>query len=112
MPDRDGYPLEEELKRVREWDDFTFEGYKEFFEFLRTIWNYATDSDGEQWYFQGPQQFWDGDNECLQYQISTGGWSGNEEIISVMRENFVLWSQTWYLHKRGGHFQFLVRVKQ
>lgn len=40
--------------------------------------------------------------------MSTGGWSGNEEIIGAMRKNYLLWGKTWYVHRTGGHFIFKV----
>lgn len=105
MPDAHGYPLEEELDRIKKWNQFGYEGYTEFFKFLRTIW-WAAD-----WGFSDPEQETDCGETFDVYRISTGGWSGNEEIISTMRENFILWSQTWYLHRTGGHYTFRVRVK-
>jgi len=38
--------------------------------------------------------------------VSTGGWSGNEELIGAMRMNFILWSQWWWSSRRGGHYVF------
>ena len=38
--------------------------------------------------------------------LSTGGWSGNEEIIDSMRRNVVMWTMTWRLHRAGGHWWF------
>ena len=42
------------------------------------------------------------------YLISTGGWSGNEDILAAMRDNFILWHQTWRVHRAGGHYEFEV----
>lgn len=39
-------------------------------------------------------------------KLSTGGWSGNEEIINVLRENFGFWHTCWIKTERGGHYTF------
>ncbi len=44
------------------------------------------------------------------YEISTGGWSGNESIIDAMMENTIAWNLTWQTSRRGGHFTFSVPV--
>lgn len=38
--------------------------------------------------------------------LSTGGWSGNEDIIGAMEKNTVFWMTYWVQSRRGGHFIF------
>ena len=35
-------------------------------------------------------------------RFATGGWSGNESVISALRENHLAWALTWRLSTRGG----------
>jgi hypothetical protein len=90
MPDTEGYPTEEELKRVHEWmpDD-----PKGWLEYIRSIWHWPE---------------WGIHVEGSTYSISTGGWSGNEEIIETMEENKLLWWRTWESTRRGGHYVFRI----
>jgi len=43
------------------------------------------------------------------YNISTGGWSGNESIIHEMQENSMMWHLNWVQSCRGGHYIFELR---
>lgn len=85
--DNDGYPTDEELELIRKWDFRDLEGW---FAFIKSNWVY----DG---YFEQAGSL---------YQISTGGWSGHEEIIGAMEENVMCWIATWQQSRRGGHFLF------
>ena len=81
----DGYPTDEELKTIKEWDPFDFEGLAEY---CHKLWIYEdyTEWDGKVWY------------------ASTGGWSGHEEIISSLPP---LWKSMFEdLRRRGGHYIF------
>lgn len=95
MLDEDGYPTEEALERLRKWD-VQKDGVQAALDFAQSLWYY-------------PDRFWreaatdDFGTLVWRYHVSTGGWSGNEEVIHAMRENFILWSLTWVQHRRGGH---------
>lgn len=84
------YPSDDDLKRLREWDAADADGW---FAFAKEVGNYWPDD-----------QYWD--EVDGRYYISTGGWSGNEDIIAAMRENFVLWHMWWESLRRGGHYSF------
>ena len=89
--DDDNYPTEEALERIRKWDVIP-DGERE-----RCLdWIGANC-----WHFT--EWGWRKDEHGV-YQISTGGWSGNEETLGAMRENFLLWMMTFYNHRVGGHY--------
>jgi hypothetical protein len=59
--------------------------------FVRSCWKYAD---------------WGWTQEGRRFAIFTGGWSGNEELIGAMQENFVFWAICWEWSHKGGHFEF------
>ena len=85
--DEDGYPTEEALEKIENWDCKDFDG---LINFIKDIW----------WYQYG----WDDDSMIV--KMSTGGWSGNEDIIRSMKNNIMWWSLYWFSSKRGGHYVF------
>jgi hypothetical protein len=87
------YPTDEELKRIEKWPYSDPLGWLKFVE---SIWWMA--DWGITW---RPRRVY----------ISTGGWSGNEDIIESMKKNFILWSQLWVSVRRGGHYVFENRKK-
>jgi hypothetical protein len=42
------------------------------------------------------------------YALSTGGWSGNEDLIGALQENTLFWACCWESSCRGGHYEFEV----
>lgn len=92
MPDNDGYPTEEELAVIEKWDKFNVESFEELFEIIKDLWNW------------GPTYAIKHD-QC-HYELHTGGWSGNEDIIGAMKKNPVLWLLSCEWERRGGHYYF------
>jgi len=82
------YPTEKELQRIKEWDWQDFHGLMQF---VRELWSFAD---------------WGFEQQGNTYYISTAGWSGNQSIISAMRENMLWWSMYWVEERKGGHFVF------
>jgi hypothetical protein len=84
----DGYPNDDELKKISTWkheDDF-----EKLMQYVLSLWWHAgmcTVSGGE-------------------YTLITGGWSGNEDIISAMQKNYMFWAMWWKSSNRGGRHVF------
>lgn len=95
--DVDGYPTEASLATLTAWDIHDPLGWVEF---ARKGWRYGDD------YFKVDQR-----NGRVRVDFSTGGWSGNEDIVGAMKANVVLWIITWQESRRGGHFVLLFKVK-
>ena len=89
------YPQKHELKKIEQWDYKDFEGLMEYVE---ELWSYP------QYWKQTKNSF--GHNE---YHISTGGWSGNEDLITALQGNAMFWACCWESSKRGGHYVFEIR---
>lgn len=86
----EGYPTKKELKQIRNWPHTDFPGLMRFIE---GIWHW-------------PDWGWSQDGE--HFYLSTGGWSGNEDIIEAMQANTVFWTICWVSSRRGGHYVFRV----
>lgn len=99
--DDDGYPHECDLERIESWhvgDGPLFS----LLDFIGRRWSYP-----DRWI---KDDHVDGmGHEVWRCRCSTGGWSGNEDLIGALRENFFAWSLAWYQSRRGGHHEFWVR---
>jgi hypothetical protein len=100
MSDQDGYPTGDELAKARDWPG---PQYAALMAFVKGIW----------WC---PDVCWREEDvldrhgqPCRRYKISTGGWSGNEDIVQALVENGVFWIVAWMEHRRGGHYVFELR---
>lgn len=95
--DEDGYPTRETLLKIEEWSGSP----QELMKFVEDIWwmNSAL------WKVADTPHRWREGSTVKTYTVSTGGWSGNEDIIRAM-ERSSLWSWIWYQSRRGGHYIF------
>ena len=85
--DRDRYPTEETLQAIREWPQDDRRGLAEFVCEAWTYDNYRTLGERS-------------------LELHTGGWSGNESLISALQDNHVFWFMCWLKSERGGHYWF------
>ena len=83
----DGYPTTEELEKVVSWPHTDPWGLVDY---LKNIWWYP-----ERQIRTGPA--W--------VELSTAGWSGNEDIIEALKKNG-FWFLYWEKSERGGHYRF------
>jgi hypothetical protein len=102
--DDDGYPTEEAIERVRK-----FKGQpEELLALVRTGWHYGDWG----WHEESACDDDSLNRSVHRYYLHTGGWSGNESLISAMENNFQFWMVVWVQSRRGGHYIFEVRLKQ
>ena len=88
------YPTEDELHRIRTWDVIPDGERERCLDWIgETCWHFG-------------ERGWKKDEHKV-YRVSTGGWSGNEDVIYAMKQNVLLWSLSFYNHRRGGHFILL-----
>lgn len=99
MPDKDGYPTEEEIKTIQEWDLLKYK-VQDLLEYVRDCW----------WDAEGGFDL-DYEPELIILTLHTSGWSGNEEIIGALQSNILFWSLYWEQSNRGGHFIFKIPIK-
>ena len=88
-----GYPHEDELRRIREWP---WEGgFRGLMEYVRLRWAYA---DNGYWTQQGDR-----------FRIATAGWSGNESLIGAMEDNWMFQSLCAVSWHKGGLYIYDVQ---
>ena len=100
--DSEGYPTQHALETIEKWDYMDPYG---LIDFLEPIW-WAPD-----WGIKKS----DGVDICnrpvLKFELHTGGWSGNEDIVRSLIKNY-FWGFYWQMSKRGGHYYFEIPTKE
>lgn len=93
------YPSEVELARIRHWP--VPGDLRALFAYIKERWS--------------PEDYgwWEGrsrsERGVWRYQVSTGGWSGNEDLLMALQANHMAWTWTWISSRVGGHYVFEVR---
>jgi hypothetical protein len=89
--DKYGYPTEHTLQCIKNWD---WQDPLGALEYMREAWywQHMVDVEGNKWIFR------------------TGGWSGNEELISAIEDNYLLYNMVWVSSDRGGKYVFAVHM--
>ena len=98
------YPTDDEIERIKAWPHEDPLGW---FAFIKAS-GYWWPQEVFGWHERDDQD--PIDKAVRVFDISTGGWSGNEDILGAMQDNAVLWLLTWHSTTRGGHYVFMVRV--
>ena len=90
--DEDGYPTDYALDKIAKW---CYTDHIGLMQFIKPLWHFAD------------YGYWT--QTDTKYEISTAGWSGNEDIIRAMNKNMTFWSFCWVQSRRGGHYIFEVK---
>jgi len=103
MLDEDNYPDEVSLEQIKNWDIFK-QGLDGIFLLIEENTNWA---DRQIHKVFKKKLDWGGKHyrKFLSYEYHTGGWSGNEDVINSLQQNF-FWFLFWERSIRGGHYYF------
>jgi len=97
--DDDGYPTDEALDKIKNWPLQDVVGCLKY---AQQLWCYPdrvkVDVRKHPWYDDKTQTI-----ICF----STGGWSGNESVISALESNFGV-SSRWEMSMRGGYHEYVM----
>lgn len=100
--DEDGYPTDETLKTIKEWG---YSNYTELMQFVALAWHWSdfvTRTDALNYWNQPVHR----------YKLVTGGWSGNEDIIAALQNNYMFWGICWQESHRGGKHIFEIKKEE
>lgn len=100
--DNDGYPTEEYLEYIKNYD---CKDIPAFLEELESAWAYNGFILSKVYKYKG----WHGRKQRT-LELHTAGWSGNESIIDALSSNFIFWSMYWWKTYRGGHYYFQIPI--
>jgi hypothetical protein len=95
----DGYPHDIELNRIKEWGHEDHVGLMEYVKRRWTYPDYWAEADIDEY-----------GSTYREYTISTGGWSGNESLISALESNLMFNVLAPWSWRRGGHYVYRVRL--
>lgn len=86
MTEDGDYPDDNEIQRIKDWP---LEDVMGLIEFVKSIWHWRDYAE----------------RNGNKFELHTGGWSGNEEIIEALMDT-MFWSMCWESSRRGGHYYF------
>lgn len=97
--DSDEYPTDEGLERLSNWSTNDINGA---IEFMRELWHY--DEWGVRDTFTDEERtVYHLDPDRRYVKLSTGGWSGNEDLMTAFRSN-PLRREAILVARRAGHY--------
>lgn len=96
----DGYPSDAELDRIENWSAPRIKDLFPLMAYVRERWKYP-----QYWEERDVEEYSRRDRE---YEISTGGWSGNESLIHALESNMMFSIIAPWSWRRGGHYIYRI----
>ena len=101
--DSGGYPTQETLDEIAQWP--IERGYRKLLEFASRAFH----SHYHLGYLDPGRSilpaYWQEEDEET-WVAATGGWSGNEDVISALHRNTGFWLSCWRVSVAGGYYEF------
>ena len=104
-----GYPAVETLEAIKKWPVKSRKECHDLLAFVRSAWSYP-----DRWSEREKDDgvFGDGQPAKIRiYEMSTGGWSGNEDLVSAMEANILFWAISLESTHRGGLYIFHLTIE-
>lgn len=108
--DKEGYPTKEILKYIEKYD-VSKQSVRFLIELIQSIWwasEWGFEITEKRDNFKSVENIKDKPryHSRKRIYISTGGWSGNEDIIRALKLNKWFYCFYWVQSRRGGHYVF------
>jgi len=100
----DGYPHTIEIARIKTWPVQSMADLRGLLEYVRRRWKY----DDMMWAESDETDDMLGGRRYREYRMSTGGWSGNEDLVGALEENTIFAMIAPWSWQRGGHYVYRV----
>lgn len=101
--DNEGYPTEEYLEFIK---NYTYEvlPIEQMVDLICNNWQHGS------WGYHIGRKY----KGFRKFELHTGGWSGNEEIINAITSNIWLteFNLKYYMWRTGGHYYFKIKVDE
>ena len=96
MLDKDNYPDKKSLKEIEKWDiiEQGVQGLLDLVEENTNVPDWSFSITGK---------------KVLHFEYHTGGWSGNEDVISALERNPLFFALYWKKSVRGGNYYFKIK---
>jgi hypothetical protein len=102
--DADGYPTDETLDTIREWD---WHDFPALMAFVASAWHWGGFGNKPSLIEPLFDEMYADDGHW--WSGATGGWSGNESLIAALDANMLFAAMCWNASLRGGYHEYHVR---
>ena len=102
--DEGSYPTEEALRTIREWPPERT--YGRLLDAIGQCWRWPA------YFRKSPRRRHVNGVSRRRWRVSTGGWSGHEDVIGALMDNRLFWAICWVSSERGGHYVFETREEE
>ncbi len=89
------------LETIRSWP---YTNHPGLMEYVEPLWRAG------EWGWKQQRNPFTGRVASRTFQVSTGGWPENEDIIAALEANRPFWEQCFVSYRVGGHYEFKVEM--
>lgn len=103
--DVNGYPTDETLDAIEHWPINKASDAEALMDFIGRAWSYP-DYWRKQDHWRDQSRYGIASRTVYRYTFSTGGWSGNESLVTALEHNVLAQMLGAYSWRVGGHYEY------